>query len=178
MNQSIRTNIFRLNQRQFILLLTKLVALKWLIFPILLLIVAVLVTCFTTDIRYAIVALMILFIIIPMLLAFLYISYGLLDNCYINIINHEMEFSNQYIKLIGHITTNSEYEDDCSEKEKLIERTIDWNSISRIIYNFNDIVIIINKPKFGFLLIPFSELQSKEEISKLLSLIKSKTKHE
>lgn len=176
MDKQVSTNIFKLSRKQFILLLTKLVALKWLLIPLIFLFATFVLTFILNDIRFVIVGLMILFIIIPMILAFLYISYGLLENCYINIIDHEVEFANDCLVLKSHIKKFTDNEENEEAETRILERKLKWDAISKVTYNVDNMVILIDKPKFGFLHIPYSSFNSTDDENYAISITKLKLK--
>ena len=176
MNNRVSTNIFKLSRKQFILLLTRLVAIKWLVIPMILLLIAITITFILNDIRFVIIGLMILFIIIPMILAFLYISYGLMENCYINIIEHEVEFSSECLILKSHIKKITDEENEETEI-RIMERKLPWDAISKVTYNIDNLMLLINKPNFGFLLIPTSSFNSNDDENMAISIIKQQTQN-
>lgn len=77
MDKTLSTNTFRMSQRSFITLLARKHGLPYAI-PALIVIIALIITAvILSDLRYLILALMLLFIVIPMIAALLYINYAL-----------------------------------------------------------------------------------------------------
>lgn len=170
-NSPVSTSIFKLSGSKFLISLTKLIGFKWL-FPAIVVVVATMITAFIlSDIRIAIVALMILFIVTPMIMALFYINYGLLKNCYLNVINHKVILSEEKILVQIHYIKKSDGE---NQEEEIREHIIDWKLVNKVRCGINDLLIIISQPEFGFLEIPLSSFQNNQDISKALSIISEK----
>lgn len=148
-----KTEVFRVSAGQFISLLIRQVGWRWLIVPSIAVVVLVVAAIALAEVRLAILAMMMLFIIVPMIMALLYINYGLSGNCYINVIDHEIIFSEKEIIIQTFHIRNPEEENP----EKEIKRHIvEWETIKDIQYGLKHILLIISHPRFGFLYIPLS----------------------
>ena len=195
-NNELTTTRFRISNFKFALLLFRLLAGWWLLPPIIIFITAIILSI-TVDLAYAIVALMVLLILIPSMMAFLYIYYGLAPNCWMNIIEKELSLSPSGIEMKMYIKQKSvdsedtfdnpleeeiAQEDDNSISEEnevenieyVIEertKTIEWHEIENMNISTDNIILSIKgKPK-GFLYIPISAIVN---LSKFLNELRSK----
>ena len=195
-NNELTTTRFRISNFKFSLLLFRLLAGWWLLPPVIIFITAIILSV-AVDLAYAIVALMVLFILIPSMMAFLYIYYGLAPNCWMNIIEKELSLSSSGIEIKMYIkqklesreesfgkpfdeeipTENdnpiSEENDVENVEYEIEERTkiIEWHEIENMNVSTDNIILSIKgKPK-GFLYIPISAIVN---LSKFLNELRSK----
>ena len=195
-NNELTTTRFRISNFKFALLLFRLLAGWWLLPPIIIFITAIILSV-TVDLAYAIVALMVLLILVPLMMAFLYIYYGLAPNCWMNIIEKELYLSPSGIEMKMYIKQKSvdsedtfdnpleegiSQEDDNSMSEEnevesieyVIEertKTIERHEIENMNISTDNIILSIKgKPK-GFLYIPISAIVN---LSKFLNELRSK----
>lgn len=197
-NNELTTTRFRISNFKFALLLFRLLAGWWFLPPIIIFITAIILSV-TVDLAYAIVALMVLLILIPSMMAFLYIYYGLTPNCWMNIIEKELSLSSSGIEIKMYIKQKIENteesfdkpleeeiskeddnsmseENDAENIEYAIEertKTIEWHDIENMNISTDNITLSIKgKPK-GFLYIPISAIVN---LSKFLNELRSKIK--
>ena len=97
-NNELTTTRFRISNFKFALLLFRLLAGWWLL-PLIIIFITAIILSVAVDLAYAIVALMVLLILTPSLMAFLYIYYGLAPNCWMNIIDKELYLSSSGIEI-------------------------------------------------------------------------------
>lgn len=188
-NKELMTSQFRISHFKFILLLFRLLAGWWLLPPIIIFIVAIILSV-VADLTYAIVALMTLLILMPLVMAFLYIYYGLQPNCWMNILDKEISFLQSGIELKMFIKrklaeeeslpTNVDdseetiVEDDHSISEEKVDesikyeidertRIIEWNEIENIKISTDGIILGISGKYKGFLYIPISAIYNFSE---------------
>lgn len=195
-NNELTTTRFRISNFKFALLLFRLLAGWWLL-PLIIIFITAIILSVAVDLAYAIVALMVLLILTPSLMAFLYIYYGLAPNCWMNIIDKELYLSSSGIEIkmyikqklknieesfdnpIGEeIPTENDSSilegNDVENVEYEIEertKTIEWHEIENINVSTDNIILSIKgKPK-GFLYIPISSIVN---ISKFLKELRLK----
>lgn len=163
----ISTEKFKLSAGQFIVLLTRLAGLKWLAVPIIGVVSLAITAIALADVRLAILAMMLVFIVIPMIMAMLYINYGLSENCYINVIDHEIIFSEKEIIIQTYHIRNPEEE---NPEEEIKRHIVEWETIKDVQYGLKHILLIISQPRFGFLYIPLSAFpESSSNLTNLIS---------
>lgn len=127
------------------------------------------------DYRYAIIALMILFLLIPLEIAMLYFYYGFLECCYFNAILHKLTFEGSEIKVTMKWTKREEEEeisDGESKAEEEIYRNITFNK--ELFCKFvvlNDSVVFHMKTKMGFLWLPISAFEDETKFTEFVKEI-------
>lgn len=195
-NNELTTTRFRISNFKFALLLFRLLAGWWLL-PLIIIFITAIILSVAVDLAYAIVALMVLLILTPSLMAFLYIYYGLAPNCWMNIIDKELYLSpsgieikmyiKQKLKNIEESIDNPIDEEIPTENDSSIlegndvenveyeieerTKTIEWHEIENMNVSTDNIILSIKgKPK-GFLYIPISAIVN---ISKFLKELRLK----
>lgn len=120
------------------------------------------------DLRWLVVALMIIFIVIPFVLAFLYYYYGLRRECYVNTIPHRFIIN-------GEGLTCRLYIPDLNSEKERTYRTRDeffpYTSMKRFVIGSNSAVIPLRSPAKGFLWIPADSFNNTDHLSALLKLL-------
>lgn len=139
----------------------------WLIGGTVLLVTAILLSVFI-DIRWLIIALMLVFIISPMILAFLFFYYGMNSVSTLNATHHNVEFHDN--KIVVNIFMNDSPpslpdKNDVPDEEgsgfneeikfeKRSQITIDCSYIKNYIVGTNAVILRTNVSGDGFLIIP------------------------
>lgn len=120
----------------------------------------------TVDVRWIIVGLMIVFIILPMIFAFLYYFYGLNRECYINTVKHSLDICEEGIEI------TLIFEDKEENENKNYERKVffHYDAMQPFRINSKSVIIHFKRPYKGFIWIPSSAFDenSIEEILKYL----------
>lgn len=120
------------------------------------------------DVRWVIVSLMAIFIVFPMLLAFLFFYYGMNRVSVINATHHSLEFGSTGI-------TAYIYNMEAKEKEpqyKLRSKTtIDYTSVSYYVAGVSNVILRTNLSGKGFLIIPLSAFTDKTLFVQAMEII-------
>lgn len=116
------------------------------------------------NINFIYVALMVIFIIIPMIVTYLYFYYGLLPESRSAILEKSAEFTDNGITYI--------YKQE--DKPDRIE-VFNWDSIKGIEVGRKWVLLVFKRNDYTFLCIPYSAFDSSEEFSKFMLFIRSKT---
>lgn len=104
------------------------------------------------DVRFLIIALMVVLIISPMMLVFLYYSYGLRRECFINTIPHTVLVEEDTVKV--RIYTDRESEDESEWKYR--ELFFPKEDFGKYKIDGDAVEFELGKPKRGFLWLPLS----------------------
>ena len=105
--------------------LVRIVAGKWLLIPLAIFITSI-ALAFLIDLRYVIVAMMVLLILVPMMMAFLYIYYGLAPGCWQNIIEKELEIVDDGINVKMYIYPKKDKIDEQDSKQ-IVDKWADFD---------------------------------------------------
>ncbi len=120
-----------------------------------------------TNIAFAFVALMILFIIIPMIISFLYFYYALTPEAIMAMRNKRIHFSTKDIT----ITYEPANEEDSTPAYPPAH--IDWNDVISIEYRSRDMILHLKGSRYRFLLIPYEAIGSREQQTELNNILSS-----
>lgn len=147
------------------------------------------------DLRWLVIGLMIVFLIIPMFLMFLYYYYGMRKECYVNIIPHTLSVRDDGISLNLRFPIYSEDDyDDQSDREeeenelssiesatekmpdlsnKTIERveSFPFGMMESVRVGNNALKIYLKFPHKGFIWIPVEAYQNKDDIELLYEIL-------
>lgn len=140
---------------------------------------------FMHDTRWIIVALMAIFVVIPMLLAFLYLYYGMNKVSVINSTSHKFEFKDSGItsyiyKLSEHIHLSEDSEENQpADSEYAIETRHDLMAKSEIPYSkirgyvvgVDDVTLHTSDSGRGFLVVPLSVFPDKDCFTTAINLM-------
>ena len=107
--------------------LVRIVAGKWLLIPLAIFITSI-ALAFLIDLRYVIVAMMVLLILVPMMMAFLYIYYGLAPGCWQNIIEKELEIVDDGINVKMYIYPKKDKIDE-QDSKPIVDKWADFDKV-------------------------------------------------
>ncbi|MCM1138543.1 MAG: hypothetical protein NC453_08235 [Muribaculum sp.] len=122
------------------------------------------------DVRFLFIALMLLFIVIPMLMSFLYTYYMLTSEARRAVTRKEVEIDdNNGVKLVylppekpvfKEPKLGEEYNNEEIEVKPFVPEpeTIKWEKVKSIKYTSKFVVYILDTPRLQFLLIPYTAL--------------------
>lgn len=103
------------------------------------------------DIRWFILGLMVILIVLPMIAAFLYYTFALKPECYINTIEHNIEINQNGLDITMMF-----------DEDKTRTQQFGFNDFRRIDIGPKSLNLIVNKPRKGFLWIPFAAFDNDE----------------
>lgn len=186
--ERISTDIFNINAKAISHTLVTLYGKKWFMPTFGVLLPMVLLGAIF-DLRWVIVALMILFIVLPMVLAFLFFYYGLDPVSVVNSPPHALEFGDNAITVYIYEMVECSPDTDSSSsspenknpdfKTKAIKE-IDYCGIKDFIVGLSQVILRTSVPGNGFLIIPLSAFPDKMQFELAISAITSgmkKMKH-
>lgn len=116
------------------------------------------------DVRFALIAIMLIFIVVPMLSSFLYPYYMLAPEARRSVICKRVEIAEkEYLKLC--YLKEEKGEEDINDKRILPEdETIRWEDIKRIRYSPRYRIYVLNTPRLSFILIPHTAFKKSDAI--------------
>lgn len=98
------------------------------------------------DIRWIVVALMVLFLVAPMAMAFLYYSIGLRRECSVNVMEHQFVFSPEGVETVYYISNDDEETEDT--RKVFFKR----DNFKKLVVGLNEVFVMFRGK--GFLWIP------------------------
>ncbi len=165
----INTEVYKMSRKGFARQMIKQYGRKWLVAYALLVISSVIVAFFV-DYRFFLLSLIIVFIMIPMQMAFLYYYYGLNRECFMNIVPHKLSIFGEGILVTMFFPPyDEEASDNLSDKNETGEQNehkweydgwkesefmIKFGSLDRYVVGKDSVIIpIIGRPG-GFIWLP------------------------
>ncbi len=185
--ETITTDIFKASGRSISRTMFMLYGKPWLIGTLLLVTPLIVLGCIH-DLRWMIVALMAVFIVIPMVLAFLYLYYGMNKVSVINSTSHKFEFKDSgitsYIYTLTEIITHSANPDNDSmddmdkEEYSVVTRhdlrakaEIPYSKIRGYVVGTSDITLHTEESGKGFLLVPLSVFPDRDRFTRAIDIM-------
>lgn len=117
------------------------------------------------DVRFLLISLMLLFIVVPMLMSFLYIYYMLTPEARMAVIRKTVEIdeghSLRLVYLPPEQPVSAQRHGDDSPGEDIFAHvpepeTIGWDEIKKVKYTSRFVVYIFHAPRLRFLLVPYT----------------------
>lgn len=181
MSVELRTERYRMSHSKFIITLFRLVSNVWLVVPAMLFIGTV-VMAIVIDLAYVIVAMMILLILIPLMMAFMYVYYGLAEGCWINILEKEIKLMSEGIEVKMFFKINKGGRDaeedtqdnsECRDVDDNVEvgtreRIIKWLEIKEMRLSTDSVMLMLADKPIGFLYIPFTTMKMESAFVEML----------
>lgn len=118
-----------------------------------------------SDWRWGVAALMLTLVIAPMIAAFLYFSYGLRKECYVNVIPHRVCLDSDGITVsVDVMPRPDETSDDDTDPEPLrsYETHFPGSAVRRYSIDPKGVTVDIANPSRGFIRLPYSAFESAE----------------
>lgn len=121
------------------------------------------------DYRYAIIALMVLFILLPMGLLFIYLYYGFYETYYLNIILHKIIINNSEIRILMKWVNSGE--DNCTDEDgDGFNKSISYKKeLFGNLIALKDSVIILTKSSKGFIWLPVSAFDDEKSFTSFIN---------
>lgn len=178
------TSLFSVGKGEFAGILSSRFGLKWWFILIGLLTVGAIAGAATSDLRWIIVALMLVLLVVPMVGAMLYFNYGLRRECYMNIAPHKVAISSSGLRVDVYILKSAEDEeaDDgakakaASRDEKVVDRiySIDFppERLGRYTVGSKGITLSVEAPGAGFVRLPYSAFADEKVFAKAIEIIR------
>lgn len=163
------SRVFKMTPGRFILELLFRYAWIWLLL-LSLGAVAGLVLGVVMDLRWLVISLLIICVVTPMVLAFLYYYYGLRRGCYVNAVPHRIVIDDS--GLIARLVTgvrNSDSEEEFVTRDELFP----YESLKRFTIGSNSAIVPLREKGAGFLWIPADAFGDPEHLAALLKRLDS-----
>ena len=125
------------------------------------------------DVRFLIVALMVIFIIIPMLMAMFYLNYGLREECFVNSVPHTLRHTGGGLEATLVFTSPSEEGED-ETVDKVRRMSFTYDEISSLSVGGSDTVALLRKPLRGFIVIPRSAFAVEDDYYTFTRVLREK----
>lgn len=185
------TGIIRLSQRQMLMRLFSLYGKPWLIGMSVVIAAMAIWSLAADDLRIMICALIVFFIVVPMVMAFLYINHSLSPDVAFNVLPHTVSLGENGVELTIYKSTGTQDEDkedrplddhsqdsQVEEKDKRDEEVV---SFSRVIpygffgkYTVGSDCVYISISDRGFMYLPLSAFKNGEEMQLFLNEMASR----
>lgn len=149
--EAVESGIFRMGGGAFATALVRNFGRRWIIAFAVIVIASVLPGIFI-DVRFLIIALMVVLIVSPMMLVFLYYSYGLRKECFVNIIPHTVSVEEDSVKVKIYTDRDSEDENEWKYREIFFPK----GDFGKYRVDGDAVEFELGKPKRGFLWLPLS----------------------
>ncbi|MBD5356472.1 MAG: hypothetical protein HDR88_09670 [Bacteroides sp.] len=179
--ESVSTEIFKINRTSICRTMLMLYSKPWLA-AIAVVLCPLIILGICIDLRWLIVALMVVFIIIPLILAFAFFYYGLNPVSVINSTYHSLEFETGQIAATLYNAPppsgnkNKTGENDSKEKpdyEVRSQAKIDYSDVSDFVVGISDIILRTKFSGKGFLLIPLTAFRDKSHLITAIDAVRT-----
>ncbi len=166
----IRTEEYKITKS----LMLRILARRHLLTPMLILAAAAIslaVTGFLVDLRLVMLAALVLFVALPLIMAFVYIFYAFNSKVVLNIVEHFATFGPEEIEVVWRPNLQKS-EQKSEDAQSLLEQlpthttTIKYEEIARLKVGLNGLLLVI-KPS-GFLYIPYEKTANSDQLFNFL----------
>lgn len=141
----------------------------------------------TVDLRLLVIGLMVVFVVLPMVLAFLYYYYGLRRECFINTIPHSLLIGDDGLTVRMILTADNTDEEeeitedshDSSDKSVATRIRDEFFSYSQMLpyrIGSKSVTIPLRTPDKGFIWIPADAFDDNTELASALELIDTRVR--
>lgn len=127
---------------------------------------------FVIDFRWILIGFMIICLVIPMALAFLYYYYGFRRECVVNTIDHRVIVAEDGLICRLRIPVDN---DDNEIRYRWRDEFFPFASMKKFVIGNNAAIIPLKSPSKGFLWLPSDSFNEEEHLSALLRLLDKKT---
>lgn len=120
----------------------------------------------TVDIRYAIVALMLVTVVAPMIMAFLYIVYAISPRCLQNVHRRRVEIFPSHLAVTYEVPGFPTDDDDEPEPEpRLVRFDVPVGELTSARMRPADVLVTMRSP-FGFIVLPYDDASDQDALVK------------
>lgn len=133
------------------------------------------------DIRWFLIGMLLIFVVSPMLLAFMYYYYGLSRECYVNTLYHKIVIEEEGIRIkfpnvdkgaeVEHGTEKTDSDSSKCGESSLKDEFFKYSSMSAYKIGNSSVTIPVKTESKGFIWIPADAFRSDAEMSEALLLI-------
>lgn len=140
--------------------------------------IAALITGFMIDIVWIIVFLMIVFLIFPALLAFLYIFYGMVPETAMNITPHRLLFGEDGIQSQIFVRIQPSQENNGKSQFELRHTvTVPLSAVKSVSAGLSSATLVLKGAHPAFIWIPVEAFRSEQEFSKAIDIVFRQLRH-
>lgn len=171
----VATSVFRVSHRTFAMeMMGRYGAVWWIMLGIAVAATAV-AALWTQDLRWAIVSLMTVMILLPMAVAFLYFSYGLRRECWLNVVPHSVEFYPGLLRVRVEVPPLPGREDEKDEAVPGRTYTLSFRKaqIGRYKLVGEGLSVAISGGARGFLRLPYSAFPSEKDLERAVEILRN-----
>lgn len=118
------------------------------------------------DVRWSIVALMLVTVVAPMIMAFLYIVWAISPRCLHNVHPHAAKIYPEHLS-ISYTVTSPPAEEGEEPQTRTVEETIPAREIVSFRVGMNEVTVTMRSP-FGFIVLPYDRASDPETLLKWL----------
>lgn len=164
-----KTAVFKMKRGEFAAKLLMLYGRRWFA-AYALLAVPMLFAAIFVDVRWGIVFLMLLFLILPMLLAFLYIYHGLRPVTAANIVDHKIAFGSDSLCIS---LFESKRDEELGEEElrEIYSRHVPYASLRGFVVGASSVVMPLAGREKGFVWVPLSAFPAAGDFRSAMDLV-------
>lgn len=164
-----RSDIFRMGRGLFFMVMLRRYGMWWL-GSVAALAAAGVVAGIFIDLRWIVVALMIVFILTPAVAAFLYFAHGLAPECVVNVVPHTVEFraGELAVETYRTVTVTDEEGNETETLEPAAVSIIGYKDLGRYEVGFSSVIFTYGK---GFLWIPTDAFPEARMLAEGISMI-------
>lgn len=137
----------------------------------------------TIDWRWLVVGLMVVFILCPMALSFLYYMHGIRKECYINTVLHKVTPETDAIRITAYFKSAAEREDENDDDSKvkgeaeevIREYEFPYAELRPYTVGSKSVTLRFKGKRKGFIWLPLEAYENPRDMAKVLEYIDSKT---
>lgn len=168
--ETLQTEIFKMKRFDFAMEMVSVYGKPWIILESVLLILSLTAAVFI-DLRWAVFFLMLLFILTPAMLIFLYYYHGLRPECVVNVMDHRFTF-NENLLVVTLFRKCDDTDIPLSEQYQPSSTIqIEYSCFSSYNVRLNSVTIPLRKDKKGFLWIPLTAFSNPIVFNKAIERI-------
>lgn len=173
----VATSVFRVNHRTFALEMMGRYGKVWWIMLGIAVAATAIAALLTRDLRWAIISLMAVMILLPMAVAFLYFSYGLRRECWLNIVPHSVEFYPDLLRIRVEVPPfpgrNEDEEDDDVASGRKYMLIFHRTQIGRYKLVSEGLSVALCGEARGFLRLPYSAFFSEKDLERAVEILRN-----
>lgn len=186
--EEVLTRRFSMGRGEFARAMMMRFGMRWWGLLFLLVVAGVVAGAIASDLRWLIVALMVALIVAPMVAAFLYFSFGLRKECYVNVLPHTVAVAPSGFRLTIDVMppeksavdsgcggVEEEGQDSEPELEPLRRYEVEFSAdeIGPYTVDAKGITVAVKASSRGFVRLPYSSFDSEEEFRRTVEIIGS-----
>lgn len=172
----VATSVFSVSHRTFVLEMMGRYGVVWWILLGTAVAATAIAALLTQDLRWAIVSLMTVMILLPMAVAFLYFSYGLRRECWLNIVPHSVEFYPEALRVrveVPPLPGRDEDEEDDAAPGRAYTISFHKSQVGRYRLVSEGLSVALCSGTRGFLRLPYSAFPSEKDLERAVEILQN-----